>query len=125
MAGWSHRAAYMVRVVWYEEAAPWTEEGFAGTADLRPCVVPACQAEPGEGGAGLRYPRSGRGKRRRFQAYLRNCQPSWPSMPPSGAGVFVLNVARFGVWGLAMEPQDAAEVIQESDWNKALPRRQR
>ena len=98
----------------YEEAAPWTAEGFAAMPTFDPAWFPRVEPEPGEEGAEpIEIPEVAvEEKRRRFQAYLRNCQPSWPSMPPSGAGVFVLNVARFGVWGLAMEPRDAAKVIR-------------
>lgn len=104
----------------YAEAAPWTAEGFAAMPTFDPAWFPRVEPELGEEGAEpIEIPEVAvEEKRRRFLAYLKHCQPSWPSMPPSGAGVFVLGVARFGVWGLAMEPRDAAKVMQESDWNK-------
>ena len=79
---WSHRAAYTVRVV-YEEAAPWTAEGFAAMPTFDPAWFPRVEPEPGEEGAEpIEIPEVAvEEKRRRFQAYLRNCQPSWPSMP--------------------------------------------
>ena len=103
----------------YEEAVPWTEAGFAALPTFDPSWFPRVEAEPAEGAEETEIPEVPiEEKRRRFLAYLKHCQPSWPSMPPQGAGAYVLGVARFAVWGLAMEPRDAAKVLQDSDWNK-------
>jgi hypothetical protein len=103
----------------YEEAVPWTEAGFAALPTFDPAWFPRVEAEPVEGGEEAEIPEVPiEEKRRRLLGYLKHCQPSWPSMPPQGAGAYVLGVARFAVWGLAMEPRDAAKVLQESDWNK-------
>lgn len=103
----------------YEEASEWTAEAFAALPTFDPSWFPRTEAEPAKPEEEPTIPEVPvEEKRRRFTAYLKHCQPAWPSMPPAGAGVYVLGVARFGVWGLAMEPRDAAKLMHESDWNK-------
>ncbi len=55
---------------------------------------------------------------RRFRAYLEKCLPSRPQMPPAGAGVHCLGIARAGVWGLDLPPDVVAKEMHESSWNK-------
>lgn len=103
----------------YEEAAPWTPEALQSLPTFDPAWFPRLEETEAPPDAEQPIPEVPvEEKRRRFAAYLRHCQPSWPSMPPGGAGAFVLGVARFGVWGLGMDPGDAAKVMHESDWNK-------
>lgn len=103
----------------YEEDPVWTPEAFAALPTFDPAWFPRFDepaASPSEDADVPEVPVEE--KRRRFSAYLKASQPSWPSMPPSGAGVHVLGIARFAVWGLAIDPRDAAEQMHASDWNR-------
>lgn len=105
----------------YEEATPWTREAFSALPTFDPNWFPRLAedaAKPASRDEEEDVPEIPvEEKRRRFVAYLKKCPPSWPSMPPAGAGAHVLALARFGVWNLAMEPRDAAETMKASEWN--------
>lgn len=55
-------------------------------------------------------------RRRRFAAYLRTCEPSYPGIG-GGAGAHCLQIARAGCWGLSLPPAAAAREMLGSEWN--------
>ncbi len=101
----------------YEEAATWTESMLTGLPylDLAALATAKADAEEQRQDAEDRHPPERRV--RRFRAYLARCEPSYPQMPPNGAGAHCLVIARAGVWGLALTPEVAAEEMLGSDWN--------
>jgi hypothetical protein len=53
---------------------------------------------------------------RRFAAYLRRCDPSYPGIS-GGAGAHCLGIARAGCWGLVLPPDVAAATMLRGEWN--------
>ena len=102
----------------YEEAATWTEAMLQSLPVLDLAALEKCLADTKADSKAIddKFPRAQRV--RRFRAYLEKCEPSYPQMPPYGAGAHALIIARAGVWGLDLPVEVVAEEMQRSGWNK-------
>lgn len=102
----------------YEEAVDWTEALLDGMPILDLGALNAARADAQEQTADAEERHPLEKRVRRFRAYLARCEPSFPQMPPAGAGAHCLVIARAGVWGFSIAPEIVAEEMERSDWNK-------
>lgn len=101
----------------YEEAAPWTEQLLMSMPVLDLAALNAARADAEEQRQDTEDRHPPEKRIRRFRAYLARCEPSYPGMPPSGAGSHCLGIARAGVWGFCLSAEVAAEEMFKSEWN--------
>ncbi len=102
----------------YEEMVPWTEELLASLPILRMDLLERSIADVKQSSKDTEDKFPQKLRVRRFRAYLEKCVPSRPQMPPAGAGVHCLGIARAGVWGLDLPSDVVAKEMHESGWNK-------
>ncbi len=102
----------------YEEMIPWTEELLRNLPVLPLELLERSIADVKSSSKATEDKFPQKLRIRRFRAYLEKCVPSHPQMPPAGAGVHCLGIARAGVWGLDLPPEVVAKEMHESGWNK-------
>jgi len=102
----------------YEELVPWTEELLQSLPVLPLELLEQSIADVKTSAKATEDKFPQKTRIRRFRAYLEKCAPSKPQMPPAGAGIHCLGIARAGVWGLDLPPEIVAKEMHESGWNK-------